>query len=156
MRMKATTSRAEARAALLKAQAAAAEERKRREIANVGDLTTFVVETAELDGVDEWEAERLAKVRATAQARRDRHRVSAGRALQAMRSSGESITAIAAQAGVSAATVRVFLQAAENDAPTSGSSHGDSGGRAGVAAPATNGAAPAAGRDRAGVAADAS
>jgi hypothetical protein len=54
-------------------------------------LTTFVVETAKLDGVDEWEAERLAKVRADAQARRDRHRVKAGRALQAMRLRGESI-----------------------------------------------------------------
>ena len=113
---------------MLKAQAAAAEERKRREIANVGDLTTFVVETAKLDGVDEWEAERLAKVRADAQARRDRHRVNAGRALQAMRLRGESIAAIGQQAGVSAATVRVFLQAA-----------------------ATPG-----GRDRAGLAADAS
>ena len=46
--MKRTTSRSEARQALFKPQAAAAEERKRLELANVGDLTTFVVESAKL------------------------------------------------------------------------------------------------------------
>ena len=44
--MKRTTSRSEARQALFKPQAAAAEERKRLELANVEDLTTFVVESA--------------------------------------------------------------------------------------------------------------
>ena len=67
--MKQTTSRSEARAALLKRQATAAEERKRREIKNVSDLTTFVVETAKLDGVDGWERSRLQKVREDADAR---------------------------------------------------------------------------------------
>ena len=53
--MKRTTSRSEARQALFKPQAAAAEERKRLELANVEDLTTFVVESAKFDDVDEWE-----------------------------------------------------------------------------------------------------
>ena len=39
--MKRTTSRSEARQALFKPQAVAAEERKRLELANVGDLTTL-------------------------------------------------------------------------------------------------------------------
>ena len=135
--MKHTTSRAAARAALLKAQASAAEERKRREIANVGDLTTFVVEAAKLDGVDDWEAQRVAKVRADAAARRDRHRVTAGRALQAMRLRGETITAIAQQAGVSTATVRGFLQAAAQGAATVGAESVAGDRRGGGAATAT-------------------
>ena len=134
-----TTNRAEARAALLLAQAAAAEERKRREVANVGDLTTFVVETARLDGVDEWEAQRLAKVREDAQARRERHRVAAGRALQQMRLRGESISAIAQLAGMSFAAVRGFLHAAVNDVATAtnGRAASDGGAEAGLAADAS-------------------
>lgn len=148
--MKRTTSRAEARAALLKAQAAAAEARKRREIANVGDLTTFVVETAKLDGVDAWERERLEKVRADAEARRRKHRVNAGRALQAMRRRGETIASIAAQAGMSTAVVRGFLQAAANDAPAGAVAGGVD--RDGVAAAATasEGGAGVPGHDRSG------
>ena len=76
------------------------------------------MESARLDGVDEWEAQRLAKVREDAQARRERHRVAAGRALQQMRLRGESISAIAQLAGISVAAVRGFLQAAVNDAPS--------------------------------------
>ena len=78
--MKRTTSRSEARQALLKPQAAAAEERKRLELANVGDLTTFVVESAKFDDVDEWERDRLKRLRADAEVRRQKHRVNAGRA----------------------------------------------------------------------------
>ena len=135
--VKPTTSRSEARAALLKAQAAAAEERKRREVANVGDLTTFVVETAKLDGVGEWERSRLEKVRSDAEARRERHRAAAGRALQAMRLRGESIASIAQQAGVSVAAVRGFLQAAAKAAPTS-ADDGEAGGEREVAAAAAS------------------
>jgi hypothetical protein len=152
--MRATTSRAEARAALLKAQAAAAEERKHREIANVGDLTTFVVESAKLEGVDEWEAQRMARVRADAEARRDRHRGNAGRALQAMRLRGESITSIAQQAGVSVTVVRGFLQAAAKGATASGAAPGDGGGRPGRAAAAITDAVGLDGREGTGVAAD--
>jgi hypothetical protein len=98
--MKRTTSRSEARQALLKPQAAAAEERKRLEIANVGDLTTFVVESAKFDDVDEWERDRLKRLRADA----------------AVRLRGESISSIAPQTGVSTVVVRGFLQAAASDA----------------------------------------
>jgi len=106
--MKRTTSRSEARQALLKPQAAAAEERKRLELANVGDLTTFVVESAKFDDVDEWERDRLKRLRADAEVRRQKHRVNAGRALQAMRLRGESIASIApADRGVDGGGARV-------------------------------------------------
>ena len=114
--MKRTTSRSEARQALLKPQAAAAEERKRLELANVGDLTTFVVESAKFDDVDEWERDRLKRLRADAEVRRQKRRVNAGRALQAIRLRGESIASIAPQTGVSTVVVRGFLQAAASDA----------------------------------------
>ena len=141
--MKQTTSRSEARAALLKRQATAAEERKRREIKNVSDLTTFVVETAKLDGVDGWERSRLQKVREDAEARRQEHRVNAGKALQAMRLRGETIAAISQQAGVSAAVVRRLLQAAAKDAPASSGQDPGAEAAAPPAATATgDGAAP--------------
>jgi hypothetical protein len=82
----------------------------------VGNLTTFVVESAKLDDVDEWERDRLKRLRADAEIRRQKHRVNAGRALQAMRLRGESIAWIAQQPGVSTAVVRGFLQAAASDA----------------------------------------
>jgi len=82
----------------------------------VGDLTTFVVESAKFDDVDEWERDRLTRLRADAEVRRQKHRVIAGRALQAMRLRGESIASIAPQTGVSTVVVRGFLQAAASDA----------------------------------------
>jgi len=82
----------------------------------VGDLTTFVVESAKFDDVDEWERGRLKRLRADAEVRRQKHRVNAGRALQAMRLRGESIASIAPQTGVSTVVVRGFLQAAASDA----------------------------------------
>jgi hypothetical protein len=104
--------RAAARRALLERSAAAAEERKRRESANLGDLTTFLVEYGRVDGVDDWVAVQLAKVEAEAERRRVAHRAKAGAALAAMRLRGETVAAIAAQAGVSVAVVRGLLQAA--------------------------------------------
>jgi hypothetical protein len=108
--------RAAARRALLERSAAAAEERKRRESANLGDLTTFLVECGRVDGVDDWVAVQLAKVEAEAERRRAAHRVKAGAALAAMRLRGETVAAIAAQAGVSVAVVRGLLQAAAGSA----------------------------------------
>src|SRR6476619_1109390 len=114
--MKRTTSRSEARQALFKPRAVAAEERKRLELANLGDLTTFVVESAKFDDVDEWERERLKRLRADAEVRRQKHRVNAGRALQAMRLRGESIASIAPETVMSTVVVRGFLQEAAFDA----------------------------------------
>lgn len=105
-------SRAAARRALLERSAAAAEERKRRESANLGDLTTFLVEYGRVDGVDDWVEAQVAKVEVEAERRRVAHRVRAGAALAAMRLRGETVSAIAAQAGVSVAIVRGLLQAA--------------------------------------------
>ena len=136
---------------MLKAQAAAAEERKRREIANVGDLTTFVVESAKLDDVDDWRRDRLERLRADAQARRQKHRVNAARALQAMRLRGESIASIAHQTAVSTAVVRGFVPAAANDAPA-GARDGEVGGaESTAAATANNGESAVGGRVRVGV-----
>ena len=107
------------------------------------DLTTFVVETAKLNGVDEWERSRLQKVREDAEARRQEHRVNAGKALQAMRLRGETIAAISQQAGVSAAVVRRLLQAAAKEAPASGGQDPGTEAAAPPAATATgDGAAP--------------
>jgi hypothetical protein len=146
MLMGQATGRVAARAALLRRQAVAAEERKRREVANVSDLTTFVVEAAKLDEVDGWERTRLEGVREEAERRRVGHRVRAGKALQALRFRGESLAAIAEQAGVSAAVIRSYLRAAAADAPLSGSD-GESGVRPATgAASATDGDATAVGR----------
>ena len=76
---------------MLKPRAVAAEERKRLELANVGDLTTFVVESAKFDDVDEWERGRLKRLRADAEVRRQKHRVIAGRALQAIGCAGSRL-----------------------------------------------------------------
>ena len=100
-RMQKTTSRKLARARLLERQQAAAAAREARERANIGDLTEFTVRAAQADEVDEWLAGRIEKLKAEAERRRQAHRVAAGKALHAMRLRGESVSAIAAQTGLS-------------------------------------------------------
>lgn len=120
--MERTTSKKAARARLLEARAQAAAERARRERENIGDLAEFMVQVAKIDEVDVWLRERVAKLNAEAEERRRRHKVAAGRALQAMRLRGETNAAIAAQAGVSTTKLRDYLQAAttaSDDAPVS-------------------------------------
>lgn len=111
-RVEKTTSRKLARARLLERQQAAAAERETRERANIGNLTEFTVRAAQADEVDEWLQVRIEKLRAEAEGRRHRHRVAAGKALHAMRLRGESISAIAAQAGLPVSRVREYLRAA--------------------------------------------
>ena len=108
--MEKTTSRKLARTRLMERQQATAAAREARERANIGDLTEFMVSAAEIDEVDPWLAARIEKVKAEADRKRERHRVTAGNALQRMRLRGETVTSIAAQAGLSVSRVREYLR----------------------------------------------
>lgn len=150
--MEKTTSRKLARARLLERQQAAAVAREARERANIGDLTDFTVRAAQADEVDEWLAARIEKLKAEAECRRTRHRTAAGKALQAMRLRGESVSAIAAQTGLSLARVREFLRiaAAAESAPADEAATDDARvvpmpSRAGVTSGGQAGAEPVAG-----------
>lgn len=110
--METTTSRKLARARLLERQQAAAAAREARERANIGDLTEFTVRAAQADEIDAWLAGRFEKLKAEGERRRQTHRVAAGKALQAMRLRGESVSAIATQTGLSLGRVREFLRVA--------------------------------------------
>lgn len=110
--MEKTTSRKLARARLLERQQAAAAAREARERANIGDLTDFTVRAAQADEVDAWLTGRIEKLKAEGERRRQTHRVAAGKALQAMRLRGESVSAIAAQTGMSLGRVREFMRVA--------------------------------------------
>ncbi|MBU8820322.1 hypothetical protein KL864_31060 [Mycolicibacterium goodii] len=118
--MEKTTSKKLARARILEQQAAREAERRARERQNADSLAEFVVATAKADDVDAWLAERLDKVRQAADVRRRRYQVEAGKALQAMRFRGETVTGIAAQAGITAAKVREYLKLATADAGSDG------------------------------------
>jgi hypothetical protein len=107
-----TTSRKQARARLVEQQNAAKAERQAREKANITDLTEFTVRANQADAVDVWLADKIEKVKAEAEARRHKHKVAAGQALQTMRMRGESVPAIAEQAQVSIGRVREFLRLA--------------------------------------------
>lgn len=108
--MERTTNKKMARARLLEAQAAAAAEREARERQNIEDLAMFMVSTAKADGVDEWLESRIETVRQQADTRRLKFRVEAGKALQGMRFRGETVSGIAAQAGITPARVREYLK----------------------------------------------
>lgn len=110
--MEKTTSRKLARARLLERQQAAAAAREARERANIGDLTEYMVRAAQADEVDGWLAARTEKLKEEAERRRCAHRTAAGKALQAMRLRGESVSAIASQTGLSLARVREYLRIA--------------------------------------------
>ena len=110
--MEKTTSRKLARARLLERQQAVAAAREARERANIGDLTEFTVRAAQVEEVDDWYAARVEKLKAEAEHRREGHRRAAGKALQAMRLRGETVTAIAAATGLSISRVREFLRVA--------------------------------------------
>ncbi|WP_131811720.1 hypothetical protein [Mycolicibacterium peregrinum] len=116
--MEKTTSKKLARAQILERQAAAAAERKARERQNAENLTEFVVATAKAEEVDVWLAERIEKANRDAEKRRRAHIAAAGKALQAMRFRGETLSGIAAQAGVTTAKVREYLKAAAADGAT--------------------------------------
>lgn len=116
-RMEKTTSRKLARARLVERQQAAAADREARERANIGDLIEFTVRAAEADEVDAWLDRRIENLKTQAVSRRAKHRLAAGKALQAMRLRGESVTSIAAQTGLSVSAVRDFLRLAADAEP---------------------------------------
>lgn len=122
--MERTTNKKTARARLLEVQAAAAAERVARERQNIEDLAMFMVSTAKADGVDEWLDAQIEKVREQAAARRLKFRGEAGKALQAMRFRGETVSGIAAQAGITPARVREYLKLVAADG-AAGTESGD-------------------------------
>lgn len=97
------------RAALTAARAEQIRDLERAQ-ANVRDLTRILKSLDELDQVDDWFAQRLAKLRAEAEARRNRHRTEAGRAAASMRERGEDFARIAEMSGTTVKTVRELIR----------------------------------------------
>lgn len=63
-----------------------------------------------LAGIDQWEAERIAQVRAEGQRRRQEHRAEAGAAITRLQARGEPLRTIAAVAEMSVAELRALLK----------------------------------------------
>lgn len=74
--------------------------------ANARDLQRLVQSLEKLDQVDDWFQQRLVKLRAEAEARRDRHRAVAGRAVASMRERGQRFARIAAASATAEKTIR--------------------------------------------------
>lgn len=74
--------------------------------ANVHDLQRLVQSLERLDQVDDWFRQRLVKLQAEADARRDRHRAVAGRAVASMRERGQRFAQIAAASATAEKTIR--------------------------------------------------
>ena len=108
--MEKTTSRKEARRRLMERQQSIAEAREARERANIGDLTEFTVRVAQVDEVDAWLADRIEKLKEEADRKRQAHRTAAGKALQAMRLRGETLSNISTATGYGVSRVREYLR----------------------------------------------
>jgi septal ring factor EnvC (AmiA/AmiB activator) len=78
--------------------------------ANVRDLKRMLTSLDGLDQVDDWLAQRLAKLSAEAETRRSRHRAEAGRAAASMRERGEDFMRIAEMSGTTVKTVRELIR----------------------------------------------
>ena len=74
--------------------------------ADVHDLQRLLRSLDHLDQVDDWFQQRLVKLQADAEARRDRHRAVAGRAVASMRKRGQGFARIAAMSGTTEKKVR--------------------------------------------------
>ncbi|ORA29304.1 hypothetical protein [Mycobacterium aquaticum] len=101
-----------ARKAAREAAAAAQEELARRQKANVEDLAKFFSAKHRADEVDDWLAEGIEKLKASAAQKRDEQRAAGGAALKAMRDRGETVREIARMAGVGEKTVRELIKLA--------------------------------------------
>ena len=110
--------KAATRARLMEVRAKRASEREARERANITDLTEFFVQTELHDDVDGWLRDQIARVTLEAKDRRQQHRTAAGVALKAMADRGETMSAIAEQAEITAAKVRMYLGLAGGTRPT--------------------------------------
>ena len=104
--------KAATRARLMEVRTKRIAEREVRERANITDLTEYFVQVERHDEVDKWLRDQVDKAKTEAKDRRLRHRVAAGRALQAMLDRGEKISAVAEQAETSVAKARTYLAAA--------------------------------------------
>ena len=96
----------EARRAALSAIRAEQIRNLERAQANARDLQRLVQSLEKLDQVDDWFQQRLFKLQAEAEARRDRHRAVAGRAVASMRERGQRFERIAAASATAEKTVR--------------------------------------------------
>jgi hypothetical protein len=101
----------------MEVRAKRAAEREARERANITDLTEFFVQTELHDDVDGWLRDQIARVTVEARDRRQQHRTAAGVALRAMADRGETVSAIAEQAEITAAKVRMYLGLAGGTSP---------------------------------------
>lgn len=78
--------------------------------ANARDLQRLVQSLERLDQVDDWFQDRLVKLQAEAEVRRDRHRAVAGRAVASMRERGQRFERIAAASATAEKTIREFAR----------------------------------------------
>ncbi len=83
--------------------------------ANVHDLQRLVQSLEKLDQVDDWFQQRLVKLQAEAEARRDRHRAVASRAIASMRERGQRFERIAAASATAEKTIRELARFAATD-----------------------------------------
>lgn len=83
--------------------------------ANTRDLQRLVQSLEKLDQVDDWFQQRQVKLRAEADARRDRHRAVAGRAVASMRERGQRFARIAAASATAEKTIRELARFAATD-----------------------------------------
>lgn len=83
--------------------------------ANARDLQRLVQSLERLDQVDDWFRQRLVKLQAEAEARRDRHRAVASRAIASMRERGQRFERIAAASATAEKTIRELARFAATD-----------------------------------------
>lgn len=83
--------------------------------ANARDLQRLVQSLEKLDQVDTWFQQRLVKLQAEAEARRDRHRAVASRAVASMRERGQRFARIAAASATAEKTIRELARFAATD-----------------------------------------
>ena len=82
---------------------------------NTRDLQRLVQSLEKLDQVDDWFRDRLIKLRAEAEVRRDRHRAVAGRTVASMRERGQRFAQIAAASATAEKTIRELARFAATD-----------------------------------------
>ena len=83
--------------------------------ANGRDLQRLVQSLEKLDQVDDWFQDRLVKLQAEAEARRDRHRAVAGRAVVSMKDRGQRFARIAAMSATAEKAIRDLARFAATD-----------------------------------------
>ena len=118
--MASINSKTEARKRVREAQARANEAWLERELQNVDDAASFLVELGRLTAVDDWEQSRIEAIRAEGQRGRYEHRQEGAVAVLRMIDRGETPTAIAKLAGVKVSEVRAILKSARPQAAAAG------------------------------------